>query len=260
MKMKHHTIWYMRKQIYFLIALFSASFIITVGLFWNFEQGHGAIQEFEDAVWWWVVTSSTVGYGDLVPVTTPGRVAGVIAIVIGIFGYTHTISLILQFVTSKFEEEERGRGSVEYEGHVVIAEYTAFADELIQEIKEQQLFSDKNLVIIGSLIERTPYPEYDFIYGVPISPRVQQRANMAGASIIFVFSNIRFTDPDTKTLHVVSRIMRHNQHAKIYVELNDPNHELLKELPRDITIMKSADLLKNALRHRYLDVGQYLGD
>ncbi len=37
-----------------------------------------------DALWWSVVTLATVGYGDKYPVTTAGRVVGVIVIVIGV--------------------------------------------------------------------------------------------------------------------------------------------------------------------------------
>lgn len=250
----------MKKQILFLVILFSVSFLVTTSIFWTWEQQHGDIQHFRDAIWWWFVTSSTVGYGDLVPVTTPGRIAGVIAIVIGIFGYTHVISLILKYVQRKFEKEERGLGKVNYSGHIVICEYTAFADELIQEFKQRPDFSDKKLVIVGALVERTPYPEYDFIYGVPISPQVQARANVSEAGAIFVFSNIRFTDPDTKTLHVVSRIMQYNKHAPIYVELNDENHPLKETLPREIHEMNSEELLSTALRHHNFDLDRYWVD
>jgi len=38
----------------------------------------------EDAAWWSVVTVSTVGYGDLVPVTPTGRVLAVVLMVVGI--------------------------------------------------------------------------------------------------------------------------------------------------------------------------------
>lgn len=221
----------LQKQIGFLIILLSGSFVLTTTVFWIFEQGQSEIRHFGDVVWWWFVTSATVGYGDLVPYTTAGRAAGVVAIIIGLFGYTHIIGIILQVIQYKFEKEERGRGSIDFENHVVICDYTAFADELIQEIKEHQLFSDRKLVIVSSLVNRTPYSEHSFIYGEPISPQVLQRANISKAGIIFVFSNNRFTDPDTKTLHVVSRIKRLNDHAPLYVELHDEHHPLLDELP-----------------------------
>ncbi len=37
-----------------------------------------------DALWWSIVTLATVGYGDKYPVTTAGRVVGVIVIVVGV--------------------------------------------------------------------------------------------------------------------------------------------------------------------------------
>ncbi len=43
-----------------------------------------SIKTGEDAAWWGVVTVSTVGYGDLVPVTSTGRVLTVILMVVGI--------------------------------------------------------------------------------------------------------------------------------------------------------------------------------
>lgn len=245
------------RQITFIVSLFFFSLIVTTSIIALFEPPQGQLQTFDDILWWWVVTSSTVGYGDLVPTTTMGRLAGVMAILIGIFGYTHSISLILQYVEYKFEENERGRGSVDYQDHVVICEYTAFADELIQEIREHNWCHEHRLVLVGSLVDRAPYSEYDFIYGVPISPQVQERAAIGRASTIFVFSNNRFTEPDDKTLHVVSRIMDRNQHAQIIVELNDPQHPLISELPRDITIMQTDTLLKQALNHKHLNISSY---
>lgn len=249
---------HLQKQVLFLTVLLSVSFVLTTTVFWIYEQGQSEIQHFGDVAWWWFVTSATVGYGDLVPITTLGRTAGVIAIIIGLFGYTHIIGIILQVVQHKFEEEERGHGRVNFKDHVVICEYTAFADELIQEITGHNLFPDRKLVIVGSLVNRTPYSEHSFIYGQPISPKVLKRANISEAGVIFVFSNNRFTDPDTKTLHVCSRIKKINDHAPLYVELHNPNHELLKELPGEVIVMNSSDMLHKAIQHKFIDVEQYL--
>ena len=59
----------------------------------------------EDALWWSAVTITTVGYGDKFPVTTGGRIVGVILMVagVGLFG-TYTAFISSWFLTEKKEE------------------------------------------------------------------------------------------------------------------------------------------------------------
>ena len=42
------------------------------------------VNNFYDAVWWSVVTSTTVGYGDIYPVTWEGRLVGMLLMLFGI--------------------------------------------------------------------------------------------------------------------------------------------------------------------------------
>ena len=50
-----------------------------------------------DALWWSIVTLSTVGYGDKYPVTTAGRVLGVIVIVVGVALFSALTSFLAQW-------------------------------------------------------------------------------------------------------------------------------------------------------------------
>jgi len=58
-----------------------------------------------DAVWWSIVTVTTVGYGDLYPVTTFGRSIAVGIMFIGIL----TLAVITAHVSSNFNEQARQR-------------------------------------------------------------------------------------------------------------------------------------------------------
>jgi voltage-gated potassium channel len=59
-----------------------------------------------DGIWWAIVTLGTVGYGDIVPHTTWGRVVGSVVIVVGVT----FISFLTATVTSMFvsaDQDER---------------------------------------------------------------------------------------------------------------------------------------------------------
>lgn len=66
-----------------LLVMVAATVVTTV------ENGPGAqITSFPDALWWAIVTVTTVGYGDVVPVSPAGRAMGYILVLggVGIFG------------------------------------------------------------------------------------------------------------------------------------------------------------------------------
>lgn len=73
------------------------------------EQGAPGsnIETASDAIWWSIVTMSTVGYGDYSPVTLQGRIVGLFVIVVGValFGVV-TGFLANRFVGSGDEEQE----------------------------------------------------------------------------------------------------------------------------------------------------------
>ncbi len=57
----------------------------------------------QDGIWWSIVTLATVGYGDIVPHTTWGRILGGVVI---IFGVTF-LSFLIATVTSVFVDADR---------------------------------------------------------------------------------------------------------------------------------------------------------
>jgi voltage-gated potassium channel len=62
-----------------------------------------------DGIWWAIVTLGTVGYGDIVPHTTWGRVVGSVVIVVGVT----FISFLTATVTSMFVSADQDERSAE---------------------------------------------------------------------------------------------------------------------------------------------------
>lgn len=77
-----------RAQSTLLIAIFAAMVILEMGsaLVLGAETKSPAanIVDANDAIWWALVTVATVGYGDQYPVTTAGRLIGVMIMVAGV--------------------------------------------------------------------------------------------------------------------------------------------------------------------------------
>jgi voltage-gated potassium channel len=248
----------MRKQIRFLGLLLLISFASTTLLFWAYESGiNPGIKSFGDVVWWWVVSSTTVGYGDIAPYTTQGRIAAAITFIVGIYLYTNFITLTANSVEQFVHKDRLGMAQIKAKNHLVICEYTAFADELLQVLDRYPELACREVVIISDLVTVNPYPQYHFVRGVPISPAALQQANIQEAAYIFVFANARFQEPDLKTLHTVSRIQKLNNHATLFVEMHKPKSEFAEHLSRSIVVLDSKKLLESVLRHESLDLSAY---
>lgn len=249
----------MEKRFKFLTILLAISFILTGTLFWIFEKGiNPKVNLFADVLWWWITTSTTVGYGDIIPVTLAGKLAATITIITGIYFYTNFITITADKIHYLLDRHKRGMASVTCENHIVICEYTAFADELIQELDQYSYLKDRKVVIVTDLVETNPYPQHFFIRGVPINPDFLQMANIKSADFVFVFANARFQEPDLKTLHIISRIQKMNTHAKIFVELKDTDSELSEYLDNSIIKMNSRQLLISVLKDKSLNLESYL--
>jgi voltage-gated potassium channel len=198
-----------------------------------------------------------VGYGDIAPLTVPGRLAGALTIIVGIYCYTNFITLTAERLNSLMHRDLLGTAQIRSIDHIVICEYTAFADELLQTLPQYPELADRDAVVVTDLVAVNPYPHTFFVRGVPISPVALRQANIEEAAYIFVFSNARFQEPDLKTLHAVSRIQHLNKKARFFVEMQNPSSEFVKYLNDTTVILKSRDLLESVLMNRRLDLSAY---
>jgi voltage-gated potassium channel len=76
-----------------IVSIVAVATFVSAFFMWRVEyNAPGAtITTFRDALWWAVVTTTTVGYGDFTPVTPAGRVIASIVMVVGV-GLIGTVS------------------------------------------------------------------------------------------------------------------------------------------------------------------------
>jgi voltage-gated potassium channel len=99
-----------RNRLLYIVLL--SMITVTAGAVTMYVVEHNApgskITNLGDAVWWAVVTVTTVGYGDVYPVTFEGRVIATIIMIIGIAILGILISTLgAQFIESKIKNQRR---------------------------------------------------------------------------------------------------------------------------------------------------------
>ena len=235
------------------------SLTLSTFFFLLFEEGpNPSVSNVFDVVWWWVVTSATVGYGDVAPVTWPGKLVGIFTILTGFFIYANFVAIIAESVHGFMERRERGKVQIKARNHIVLCEYTAIADELIQSIPDCSELAGREVVIVSDLVSMNPYHQHHFVCGVPINPAALRLANIACADYVFIFANFRFADPDVKTMHIASRVVAMAPDAKVFVEMIDMKSDLLKYAPEGVVALDSRELIVSVLRDKKVDPSGWL--
>lgn len=150
-----------------------------------------AMNDLGDGLWWGLVTLTTVGFGDIAPVTTMGRiVAGVLMVTgmvtLGLFAgiVGHTLP---QAVLGIREEQIRMSGYID---HLLICGYDAsarmFLDALSAERREEA-----TPVVLFAPGERPPDvpPEFMWISGDPTKESELEKVRLAYASSVVLIAN-----------------------------------------------------------------------
>ena len=92
-------------------VLIASAIIVIIGSFtiYSVESGHpdSQINSMLDAVWWTVATVTTVGYGDVVPVTEIGKIVAIFFMFFGISILALFLSILgTQFYNNRFTKED----------------------------------------------------------------------------------------------------------------------------------------------------------
>lgn len=77
----------------------------AIGLFYVEHETNPKIRTLLDTVWWAVATVTTVGYGDISPVTPSGKIIGIVLMILGtavFWSYTGLFAETL--ITEEFED------------------------------------------------------------------------------------------------------------------------------------------------------------
>jgi voltage-gated potassium channel len=84
--------------------------LIAAVLEWLVDPAMG---DFRDALWWAIVTVTTVGYGDVVPENTPGRIVASVLMLAGVSAIPITTSLVVSVFVSRLQAQQHERDAAD---------------------------------------------------------------------------------------------------------------------------------------------------
>lgn len=73
------------------------------------------IDGFNNALWWAIVTVTTVGYGDVVPTTTAGRIIAGALMLVGVSAIPIATSLVVSVFITRLQAKQREQDAAERE-------------------------------------------------------------------------------------------------------------------------------------------------
>jgi voltage-gated potassium channel Kch len=124
-----------RKLIISLIGLF-VFYGVIVSLLHDIEsQVPGSkMISWQDGLWYVVATITTVGYGDVYPVTYWGRAIGFVVMLSSLGVYGFIIGQIANFMSTLKEQRELGFNGTDFKDHVVIIGWNDFGRSVISHL------------------------------------------------------------------------------------------------------------------------------
>jgi len=221
------------------------------------------IYSFGNALWWVVVTFTTVGYGDLVPSSYQGRFVAVSVMMMG-FIFTSVVSgIVASLFVERRLREDRGFKEIKLKNHIVICGWNETAESVLHSLPNLASQNHPNLVLINLLDEhkvnaiKYKFPSFNikFIKGKFTDEGVLRKANIVEAESVIILSDESGGQaPDTadeRTTLGAFTIKSLAPHVRMSAELNNREHMAhLRRAEVDDVIVKGefmGFLLSNAV-------------
>jgi voltage-gated potassium channel len=196
------------------------------------------IRTFEDSIWWAIVTSTTVGYGDFFPKSFFGRIVGILMMFFGMALVGVITGNIASLFVEKQLKEGRGLKELKLKNHFIICGWKREMSTFLHEVMEKnKSFLPSEFVLINSaepqLIENLradpQFKHINFIHGDYIDEQVLRRANIKFAKKVLVLADRlvqgSIEEVDSHTVMAIITIKTISKSAYTCAELLDSKFE-----------------------------------
>ena len=186
-------------SVLFVLALLAISLLGNALTFYFFEDQEGLT--FGDALWYSVISITTIGYGDYSATTAVSRIGTVVFIVLfGLATFSVIMSIGIDWVGEIIEKGKTGMSEIHAKDHIIIVNFpsTARVMELIEELKSHPDHEAREIVIVTDQVERLPFDDKNvlFVRGPVLEQESYLRAKVQDARMVIVLAT-GYGDPNS---------------------------------------------------------------
>ncbi|MHC1712976.1 MAG: potassium channel family protein [Solidesulfovibrio sp.] len=224
--------------------------VATVG-FYFFELRANPDRTLFDALWWAMVTLSTVGYGDIVPTSVPGRIIGMCIMATGIGIMAALTGNLASALIERRNRKSQGLLPVKTSGHCLVLGFNTHAPGLMKALAETAPPSRGPAVVLVAAMTPEAFAEVSvdlglkerlaFCRGNPAQESVLGRASPATARAAYILSQEGLTpeEADQQSLLTALTVRGLAPKAQLYAEaLLETNRKHLNRAGVDVTLIR----------------------
>jgi len=236
---------------------------IVVGILLILVVGSAAFSHLEpemdygDALWWSVVTMTTVGYGDISPETPGGRIVGMCVMLLGIGFLGLLTATIASALIEKRALENKGMKSAKISGHFVICGWNFKGSDMVKELRADEKSKSLPIVVIADIAEKPiDDPDLHFIRG-DVNSDTLGKANIGKAKVAVILSDDRLDSYSRDAKTVLNTLTLKNANPSLYtcVELMDSANVDHCRMAKADEIVVVGEISTNLLVQAALDHG-----
>jgi voltage-gated potassium channel len=196
------------------------------------------LRSVQDVIWWIFVTTSTTGYGDFFPKTSPARMIAVFVMFFGIVLAGVSTGNIASYLIEKQLKEGRGLNELKLKDHFIICGWKRGMSEVLENVlQKNKTYRASDIVLINTappeqienLKADSRFAGINFVSGDYIDERILHRANLKGAKKVLMLADRMVEgsvqEVDSRTVMAVLAIKAISKTVYIAAELLDSKFE-----------------------------------
>ncbi|MBB6281761.1 potassium channel family protein [Geobacillus subterraneus] len=215
MKTKDVLVSYWRMPIVLRLFAAASAMIVLFGALMRLIEPETFRTVF-DGIWWAIVTTATIGYGDIVPKTVAGKLAAIVLIALGTGIITAYFASISAAAASRETALTSGQLPYTERSHAIIVGWNERAREVLLRLAQRD--PSLRFVLIDATVPSHPLPNVPvhFIKGSAHDDAVLEKANIGHAQFVLITADPHKAEEDADKDTIVTLLAAKSLNPSVY--------------------------------------------